>query len=92
MRNSRTYLSVGDEDVVTPSKSKGWKYLEKIADEIIQTENFSIGILIGVLVFLFGAKGSASKQKRWNICLSDSAWMVNSWTSWGKWKWCLCGM
>ena len=28
-------------------KIKEWKYLEKIADEITQTENISIGILIG---------------------------------------------
>ena len=44
---AKTDLPVGDEDVVTPNKIKEWKYLEKIADEITQTENISIGILIG---------------------------------------------
>ena len=44
---SKTDLPVGDEDVVTPNKIKEWKYLEEIADEITQTENISIGILIG---------------------------------------------
>ena len=45
--HSKTDLPVGDEDVVTPNKIKEWKYLEEIADEITQTENISIGILIG---------------------------------------------
>ena len=44
---SKTDLPVGDEDVVTPNKINEWKYLEKVADEITQTENISIGILIG---------------------------------------------
>ena len=43
---AKTDLPVGDEDVVTPSKIKEWKYLEKIADEITQPENIGIGILI----------------------------------------------
>lgn len=30
-------LPLGDEDVVTASKIKEWKYWEKIADEITQT-------------------------------------------------------
>ena len=44
---AKTDLPVGDEDVVAPNKIKEWEYLEKIADEITQTENISIGILIG---------------------------------------------
>ena len=34
---SKTDLPVGEEDVVKPNKIKEWKYLEKIADEVIQT-------------------------------------------------------
>ena len=44
---AKTDLPVGDEDVITPNKIKDRIYLEKIADEITQTENISIGILIG---------------------------------------------
>ena len=44
---AKTDLPVGDENVVTLNKIKEWKYLEKIADEITQTENNSIGVLIG---------------------------------------------
>ena len=43
---AKTDLPVGDEIVVTPNKIKEWKYLEKIADEITQSENIGIGILI----------------------------------------------
>ena len=44
---AKTGLPGGNEDVVAPNKIKEWEYLEKIADEITQTENISIGILIG---------------------------------------------
>ena len=44
---AKTDLPVGDKNVVTLNKIKEWKYLEKIADEITQTENNSIGVLIG---------------------------------------------
>ena len=40
-------MPVGGEDVLTPSRIKEWKYLDKIVDEIMQTENISVGILIG---------------------------------------------
>ena len=44
---ARENLPVGDEDIATPDKIKDWKYLEKIADKIIQGKNISIGLLIG---------------------------------------------
>lgn len=37
VRYTKNDLPLGDEDVVTASKIKEWKYLEKIADEITQT-------------------------------------------------------
>ena len=44
---TRKNLPVGDEVIATPDKIKDWKYLEKIADKIIQGEDISIGLLIG---------------------------------------------
>ena len=44
---TRENLPVGDEDIATPDKIKDWKYLEKIADKIIQEKDISIGLLIG---------------------------------------------
>ena len=38
---------MGDEDIATPDKIKDWKYLERIADKIIQKKDISIGLLIG---------------------------------------------
>ena len=43
----RENLLVGDEDIATPDKIKDWKYLERIADKIIQKKDISIGLLIG---------------------------------------------
>ena len=36
---------MGDEGIATPDKIKDWKYLEKIADKIIQGKDISIGLL-----------------------------------------------
>ena len=44
---TRENLLVGDEDIATPDKIKDWKYLERIADKIIQKQDISIGLLIG---------------------------------------------
>ena len=44
---TRENLLVGDEDIATPDKIKDWKYLERIADKIIQKKDISIGLLIG---------------------------------------------
>ena len=38
----------GDEDIATPDEIKDWKYLQRIADKIIQGKYISIGLLIGV--------------------------------------------
>ena len=38
---------MGDEDIATPDKIKDWKYLERIADKIIQKKDINIGLLIG---------------------------------------------
>ena len=43
----REKLPVGDEDIATPDKIKDWKYLERIADKIIQGHDINIGFLIG---------------------------------------------
>ena len=44
---TRENLPVGDEDIATLDKIKDWKYLQKIADKIIQGKDISIGLLIG---------------------------------------------
>ena len=44
---TRENLLVGDEDIATPDQIKDWKYLERIADKIIQKKEFNIGLLIG---------------------------------------------
>ena len=40
------HLPVDDEDVATLDKIKDWKYLERIADKIIQGKEISVAILI----------------------------------------------
>ena len=44
---TRENLLVGDENIATPDKIKGRKYLERIVDKIIQGKDISIGLLIG---------------------------------------------
>ena len=43
---TRENLPLGD-DIATPDRIKDWKYLERIADKIIQGKDISIGLLIG---------------------------------------------
>ena len=47
---TRENLPVEDEDIATPDKIKDWKYVEKIADKIIQGKDISIVLLIGLLI------------------------------------------
>ena len=41
---TRENLPVVDEDIATPDKFKDWRYLERIADKIIQGKDISIGL------------------------------------------------
>ena len=43
---TRENLLVGDEDIATPDKIKDWKYLERMADKIIQGKDINIVLLI----------------------------------------------
>ena len=44
---TRKNLLVGNEYIATPDKIKDWKYLERIAEKIIQGKGINSGLLIG---------------------------------------------
>ena len=44
---TRENLLVGNEYIATPDKIKDWKYLERVAEKIIQGKGISSGLLIG---------------------------------------------